>query len=188
MTEPSSASAQRCALVTGASRGLGLAVAKSLAADGVKCLLLARDHTALQAATEEIIGLGGNAEAIPIDLGSLKDAASLSALLAAHTDRLDIVVSNAALGGTRTAMTEYPTDLWRQVFQVNVHSTQLSISLLTKAVASGSEPPMGRIPASFRRAEMFSSFRIRLTSKFILSRTGLGVPVGAQSANHPRTS
>jgi NAD(P)-dependent dehydrogenase (short-subunit alcohol dehydrogenase family) len=142
MTSSSNESEQRCALVTGASRGLGLAIAKALAADGVKCLLLARDHNAVRAAAEEILGLGGNAEAIPLDLGGLQDAASLSSLLAARTDRLDIVVSNAALGGIRTPMTEYPADLWQQVFQVNVHSTQV---LLAATYPFLLRSPAGRI-------------------------------------------
>ena len=94
----------KVAIVSGASRGIGLAIAQGLAEEGVKLCLAARGETDLAAAATQIEASGGEALAITTDMA---DDASVRALVAAAIERfgrVDIVVSNAspiATGPTR---------------------------------------------------------------------------------------
>lgn len=88
---------QRVALVTGASRGLGKAIATQLAADGHHMVLVARSADAIEAVAAEITSSGGSAESCQCDLG---DDAAVDALLGGvveHHGRLDILVNNAGI-------------------------------------------------------------------------------------------
>lgn len=88
--------AGKVALVTGASRGIGLAIAQGLAAEGVKLVLAARGEGDLRAAAAGIEADGGEVLAVPTDMA---DDASVAALVAAANERfgrVDIVISNAS--------------------------------------------------------------------------------------------
>ena len=89
----------RAAIVTGASRGIGRAIAVRLAKEGVRVVLSARDALALGAAVQEIGGAGGDAAFLPLDL-RVPDAPGRLADFGLKTfGRIDIVVNNA--GATR---------------------------------------------------------------------------------------
>src|SRR6476661_5991184 len=87
----------RAALVTGASRGIGAAIAKRLAAEGATVIAAARTADALDAVVAEIRSAGGIATACPLDLAdpSSIDAAAKSAI-AAHGE-LHVLVNNAGV-------------------------------------------------------------------------------------------
>ena len=108
------------ALITGASRGLGLALARSLAADGWRLVVDARDPDALGAAAAE---LGGDASvvAVPGDVASEEHRLRL-AVAAAAAGGLDVVVHNASLLGPspQPPLAAYPLDRLREVYAVNV--------------------------------------------------------------------
>ena len=93
----------RTALVTGATRGLGLHVAEALARSGMRVVLAGRDRAAGEAAVAAIHarrtaeGRGGLAEFTPLDLGSLADVASFAAAFAARHPTLDLLVNNAGV-------------------------------------------------------------------------------------------
>jgi len=107
----------RVALVTGGSRGLGLALAASLAADGWEVLTDGRDATALAVATRDHPGI----HAVP---GDVTDEGHRRALLAAADDLgdLDVVVNNASLLGPspQPALADYPIDVLESVYRTNV--------------------------------------------------------------------
>lgn len=124
------------ALITGASRGLGLALARDLAADGWSLLIDGRDPVTLHAATAEL-GEHTTVRAIP---GDIADEAHRAALAAAARvgGGLDVVVHNASdLGASPLPpLTDYPLDVLRHVFEVNV----VAPVALTQALTSTLRP------------------------------------------------
>lgn len=88
---------QRVAIVTGASRGIGAAIARQLAADGCHLVAVARSADKLQSLVEEIGEAGGSAEAAPCDIA---DGKALTELIEGVTDRhgrIDVLVNNAGI-------------------------------------------------------------------------------------------
>lgn len=114
--------AGRVALITGASRGLGRAIARRFAQEGAHLLLVARTTGALEELDDEIQSLGGSATLIPLDLGEVEAIDGLAAPIHERWGRLDILVGNAGMLGRMTPMTHYPPDLWRKVFDLNFHA------------------------------------------------------------------
>jgi NAD(P)-dependent dehydrogenase (short-subunit alcohol dehydrogenase family) len=105
-------------IVTGASRGLGLALAHALVERGWRLVLDARGAEALaQAATS----LGGAVTAIP---GDVADADHRARLIEAAGPSIDLLVNNASLLGPspQPPLSQYPLDTLARVYEVNVHS------------------------------------------------------------------
>ncbi|MGE3848477.1 MAG: SDR family NAD(P)-dependent oxidoreductase [Gammaproteobacteria bacterium] len=124
-------------LVTGASRGIGEAVARAAAAAGATVVLMARDVGALQRIADDIEAAGGPAPVLaPVNLeaATLADHEALAELLAARFGRLDAVLFNAAALGELAPLASYDPQLWPRVFQVNVHSVFLMIQSLLPLV------------------------------------------------------
>ena len=110
----------RLALVTGASRGIGRAVALELARAGAHVVALARTQGALEELDDEIRRLGGEATLVPCDL---KDAEALDRLGAAIHERwgqLDVLVANAGILGPITPLSHVDPKQWDDVLAVNV--------------------------------------------------------------------
>jgi NAD(P)-dependent dehydrogenase (short-subunit alcohol dehydrogenase family) len=103
------------AIVTGASRGLGLALTRALAAAGWAIVVDARDGPALTRATAGL----ERVTAIP---GDVTDAAHRAGLVAAAGPRIDLLVNNASLLGPspQPPLAGYPLDALRRVYEVNV--------------------------------------------------------------------
>ena len=114
--------AGRIALVTGASRGIGAAVAKAYAQEGAHVVLLARSVAGLEAVDDAIQAAGGKATLLPLDLGKLEQIAALGPTLAERFGRLDILVANAGVLGTLGPVALSDTKIWENVFRVNVFS------------------------------------------------------------------
>lgn len=110
----------RIALVTGASRGIGAAVAKGLAEAGAHVILLARTTAALEEVDDEIRELGGTATLIPFDLKKTDELEALGPMIADRFGKLDIFVANAGILGTLTPVSHSSMKDWKDVFAVNV--------------------------------------------------------------------
>lgn len=109
----------RVAIVTGASRGLGRAIALGFAEAGAHVVLCARDRVRLESVAEEIRGKGGSASIISFDLADLQAVENaIPAIVAAH-GRVDILVNNGGISEW-SAFTESTTERWQTVFDTNV--------------------------------------------------------------------
>ena len=111
----------RIALVTGASRGIGRAVARRVAAEGARLILVARTSGGREEADDEVRGAGGEpAMLVPLDIcqGDLVD--QLGAALHERFGRLDILVGNAAMLGGLRPVGHYPPDVWEDVIALNL--------------------------------------------------------------------
>jgi NAD(P)-dependent dehydrogenase (short-subunit alcohol dehydrogenase family) len=126
------------ALVTGASRGLGRALARSLAADGWHLVVDARGGDALEAVAEEL-RLAGAASVAAV-VGDVADPAHRDRLVAAAeaVGRLDALVNNASVLGPspQPSLADYPLDVLRSVYEVNTVAplalTQRALPLLER--------------------------------------------------------
>lgn len=121
----------RLALITGANRGIGLAIAKAYAAEGARCVLAGRNVQALEKVAREI-----GATVLPMDLEQPDALRAGARSFAAANPKLDILVANAAVLGARKPMREYPLDVWMQTFQTNVHANLLLLQELDAALRS----------------------------------------------------
>jgi NAD(P)-dependent dehydrogenase (short-subunit alcohol dehydrogenase family) len=103
------------AIITGASRGLGLALARALDERGWRLVLDARGAEALEASTNEL----SNAVALP---GDVADPAHRSALVALAGPQIDLLVNNASVLGPspQPALADYPVEVLEHVYRVNV--------------------------------------------------------------------
>lgn len=108
----------KVALISGGSRGLGLALARELTARGAKVALLARHSDELARAVQDITRRGGQAHAITADLTEAADITRAVEETVAHFGRLDVVVNNAGIiqTGPLLDMTE---DDFRRIMEVN---------------------------------------------------------------------
>jgi 3-oxoacyl-[acyl-carrier protein] reductase len=100
--------AGKTAIVTGASRGIGRAIAVHLAAEGAKVLLTARDVSLLDAAVDEITKAGGVAASFAADLSEFEAAPNIAREAVASFGAIDILVNNA--GATKRGNFEDLTD------------------------------------------------------------------------------
>lgn len=125
------------ALITGASRGIGRAIAKAMSKQGVKVLLLSRDEQALNALKEEL----ANPEQAEIFLCDLTDSHAIATCCDAINKRhggLSILVNNAGLGGDFKHVWEMEETRWEEIFNTNIKSAfLLSKYLLPTMMANG---------------------------------------------------
>lgn len=115
------------ALVTGASRGIGAAVAEALAGAGAHVVITARTSKGLEAVEETIHQAGGTATIAPLDL---TDAESIGRLAQAVTERwgvLDMLLLNAAMLGTLAPVQHADAKEFSQVFTLNVSAQRAMI-------------------------------------------------------------
>lgn len=110
----------RIALITGASRGIGAAVAKRFAAEGAHVILVARTQAGLEEVDDEIQAIGGTATLTPMDVTEFGDIDKLGAALYERYKRLDVLVGNAGILGTLSPMGHIKPQTWEEVFAVNV--------------------------------------------------------------------
>ena len=122
----------RIALVTGASRGIGRAVAQSLAAEGAEVVCVARTQGALEELDDAIAAHGGKAVLVPEDLTRPGSIETIAKALAQRFGRLDILVGNAGtLGGELTPVGTGGAQFLERIFALNVTANWRLIDAMT---------------------------------------------------------
>jgi len=118
--------AGRIALVTGASRGIGAAIAESLASRGAHVILVGRTAGGLEEVEERIHTAGGTGTIVPMDLTDGESIVRLGKAIAARWNRLDILVLNAATLGSLSPVAAYDPKDFAKVLTLNV-SAQVAL-------------------------------------------------------------
>jgi len=112
--------AGRLALITGASRGLGAAVARRFAAEGAQLVLVARTVGGLEETDDAVRRAGSSATLVPLDLTDFDAIDRLGQSLHERFGRLDILVGNAAALGTLSPVGHITTRDWAAVVNLNL--------------------------------------------------------------------
>ncbi len=128
----------KTALITGASRGIGAAVAKLLAKQGAHVILVARTVGALESVDDEIKSFGGKATLMPLDLFKLDDLDALGPTLYQHFPKLDIFIGNAAMLGTLAPLGHIKPDEFQRVMDLNVTANYRLIRTLDPLLKAAS--------------------------------------------------
>ena len=121
----------RTALVTGAARGIGLAIATRLAGDGLRVALLDRDGERVEAAARSV---GSGARALVGDVTQTKDVDGAIARVEREWGRLDVLVNNAGITGRSFPIWELADEDWQRVIDVDLTSVFLCCRAAVKVM------------------------------------------------------
>lgn len=121
---------QRVALVTGASRGIGKAVALALAEQNIHVLLLARTQGGLEDVYDEIVTIDGEATGVPMDLTDYDAIDRLGGVIAERWGKLDIFVGNAGILGPISPVAHMTPSEFEKTLAINVTSNARLIRAL----------------------------------------------------------
>jgi NAD(P)-dependent dehydrogenase (short-subunit alcohol dehydrogenase family) len=125
MRKPSHRLRSRTALITGATRGIGLAIAHAFAAQGCNLIVTGRDEKALMQTSRELLRHNFRVLAHPCDV---RDPHSVDALFRAirrDFRRLDILINNAGIAHSNLPVEKLPYPVWKDVFATNLDGTFL---------------------------------------------------------------
>lgn len=114
--------AEKIALVTGASRGIGAATAIALAKQGAHVILSARTIGGLERTHDIIVEAGGKATIMPLDLKNGEEIDKVGPTIHQRFGHLDILVGNAGVLGGLRPITHYNPKTWEETFKVNLHA------------------------------------------------------------------
>ena len=112
--------AGKVALITGGSRGIGKAVASAYARQGARVFICARGENDLARTVNEIRDAGGEVAGLAGDIGNPEDARRIVGAAVERYGRIDVLVNNASLLGSRVAIADYPIADWEAVVRVNL--------------------------------------------------------------------
>lgn len=193
--------ADRVALVTGASRGIGAATAIQLAQAGAHVVLTARTVRDLEGVEDAIHEAGGTSTIAPLDLAEPDAIARLAAAVAQRWDRLDIMVINAAMLPSLTPVTQIEAKSFNQALTLNVLATQNLLAAfdpllkrskqgriigLTSSVAADPRPFWGAYAASKAAFETLLSCHAQEIERISETRVAIVDPGATRTAMRAR--
>lgn len=129
--------AGKVAWVTGASRGLGRAVAVGLAAAGARLAVTARDEGRLASLRAEIERDHGEALVVVASVADVDEVTAAAERIRATWGRLDVLVNNAGISPSMTRSEEVPADEWREVLDVNLSGAFFCAQAVARAMGPG---------------------------------------------------
>jgi NAD(P)-dependent dehydrogenase (short-subunit alcohol dehydrogenase family) len=107
-------------LITGASQGLGRALALAFAKQGARVAIIARSEGSIRPVAEEVEDKGAEVLALAADVSRGADVERMVRETVGRFGRIDVLVNNAGLLGPRVGIEEYPEDAWREVIDANL--------------------------------------------------------------------
>lgn len=115
------------AVITGAGRGIGAAIARTLAALGATAVLCGRTQSTLDATARAIVNAGGKADVVPCDVTVLHQLEYAAARIDSTFGRLDILVNNAGIGGFTDLLHDLPLEDWDNILNTNLRGVYYAI-------------------------------------------------------------
>ncbi|HXC28487.1 MAG TPA: SDR family NAD(P)-dependent oxidoreductase [Stellaceae bacterium] len=172
----------KIALITGASRGIGAAVAEACAREGAHLVLAARTVGGLEEVDDKIRVAGGAATLVPLDLRDFIKIDELAAGIYQRFERLDILVGNAAEFGTFSPLGHIDPGLWQEVIDLNLTANWRLIRAMDPLLRAA---PHGR--AIFVTSGIARSPRA-YWGPYAVSKAGLEVLVKTYAAECEKTN
>jgi 3-oxoacyl-[acyl-carrier protein] reductase len=128
MTSPTASSlAGQIAVVTGAGRGIGAAIARKLAGMGAVAVLCGRKRSLLDSTAAAISAAGGKSHVVECDVMDLTSVEQLAGEVERSFRRTDVLVNNAGIGGFGGPLHELPPDSWDKVLNTNLRGVYYCI-------------------------------------------------------------
>lgn len=110
----------KVAVITGGTRGLGLAIAEAFARQGAAVMVASRSQASVTDAVQKIVQAGGKASGLAVDVSNLEQVEALAAAAIAQFGRLDIWVNNAGIAGPYGPTMGFAPETFHQVVQTNI--------------------------------------------------------------------
>jgi len=120
MPEDNAALKDKVTLITGASQGLGRALALAFAREGARVVVNARSEDSVRPVAGEVEDIGGEVLAVAADVSKGADVERLVGESVDRFGKIDVLVNNAGLLGPRVAIEDYPEDEWRRIIDANL--------------------------------------------------------------------
>ena len=124
---------EKIAIVTGASRGIGAAIARKFCAEGASVMLCSRSETSVAAVAETLVSEGGNAKYTRTDVSNRSDVAALVDLTLKEFSRIDILVNNAGITQDALLM-RMKDEAWETVLQANLTGAMYCIRAVLRTM------------------------------------------------------
>ncbi|HEY6763377.1 MAG TPA: SDR family NAD(P)-dependent oxidoreductase [Candidatus Sulfotelmatobacter sp.] len=119
--------AGQIAFITGAGRGIGAAIAATLARLGASCVLGGRTRETLEETAKAITEAGGKADVIPCDVSNLASVEDAGEGVKSKFGRLDILVNNAGVGGFKDPLHQLKAEAWDHILNTNLRGVYYMI-------------------------------------------------------------
>ena len=124
-------------VVTGASQGLGRALALAYAEEGASLVVNSRSEDSVRPVAEEVEKLGADVLAVAADVSDAEDVKRLVDAAVERFGRIDVLVNNAGLLGPRVEISDYPEAEWRKVIDANLTGPYLVAKAATPHMSEG---------------------------------------------------